>query len=142
MSQSPPRILGLIVVAASLQIYLLAGCQAPLKTLPSGLQYADLRTGTGAEVRTGHRAAVEFESWLQDGKQIGSSKERGIPFEFEVGGQDAIRGLSEGVRGMKVGGKRKLVVPPRLAYGDAGTPNGLVPPKATLVYEVEVVGVR
>jgi len=109
-------------------------------TTDSGLQYDDLQVGDGAEATPGQTVTVHYTGWLTDGKKFDSSKDRNDPFAFVLGGGMVIRGWDEGVAGMKVGGKRKLVIPPELGYGARGA-GGVVPPNATLVFEVELLDV-
>ncbi len=107
---------------------------------PSGLYLLDVKEGTGAEAAAGQVAQVHYTGWLVNGKQFDSSV-GGSPFEFAVGQGQVIAGWDEGVAGMKVGGKRRLVLPPELGYGAAGS-SGVIPPGATLVFDVELIGVR
>ena len=102
----------------------------------------DLAVGTGAEAAKGKMVSVHYTGWLTDGKKFDSSKDRGQPFQFPLGRGHVIEGWDQGVAGMKVGGKRKLTIPPELAYGARGTPGGPIPPNATLVFDVELVGVK
>ena len=111
-------------------------------TTPSGLKYTDLVVGSGAEAKSGQTAVVHYTGWLMDGKKFDSSKDRGQPFSFPIGQRRVIRGWDEGVAGMKVGGKRELVIPPDLGYGAQGAGQGLIPPNATLKFEVELLEVR
>ncbi|HEY5899416.1 MAG TPA: FKBP-type peptidyl-prolyl cis-trans isomerase [Burkholderiales bacterium] len=112
---------------------------------PSGLVIEDLVVGSGAQAASGQRVSVHYTGWLTDGVIVGrkfdSSKDRGEPFMFSLGGGEVIRGWDEGVSGMKVGGKRKLTIPPELGYGSRGA-GGVIPPNATLLFEVELLGVR
>ncbi len=107
---------------------------------PSGLYVLDVTEGSGPEVAAGQTAQVHYTGWLANGKQFDSSV-GGDPFEFLVGRGRVIAGWDEGVVGMKPGGKRRLVIPPDLGYGDAGA-GGVIPPGATLVFDVELIGAR
>jgi FKBP-type peptidyl-prolyl cis-trans isomerase len=107
----------------------------------TGLQYWDLKKGTGSVAKAGQNVKVHYTGWLTDGKKFDSSVDRGQPFEFKLGAGMVIRGWDEGVAGMKVGGKRQLRIPPDLGYGAGGTPGGPIPPNATLVFDVELLGV-
>ena len=111
-------------------------------TTPSGLQYKDLIVGSGEEARQGARAVVHYTGWLLDGTKFDSSLDRGKPFEFVLGRGQVIRGWDEGVATMNVGGKRELVIPSDLAYGERGAAGGLIPPGATLKFEVELIELR
>ena len=113
----------------------------------SGLQYQDLVIGKGAEAVTGRPVQVHYTGWLQNpdgsaGKKFDSSLDRGDPFVFPLGGGRVIRGWDEGVAGMKVGGSRKLIIPGALAYGARGAGGGLIPPNATLIFDVQLLGVK
>jgi FKBP-type peptidyl-prolyl cis-trans isomerase FkpA len=108
---------------------------------PSGLKYWELKKGTGAEAKPGKLVKVHYTGWLTDGKKFDSSVDRNEPFEFQLGAGDVIKGWDEGVAGMKVGGKRQLRIPPDLGYGASGA-GGVIPPNATLVFDVELLGVK
>jgi FKBP-type peptidyl-prolyl cis-trans isomerase FkpA len=110
-------------------------------TTPSGLKYEDLKVGTGAEAKAGQTVSVHYTGWLTDGRKFDSSVDRRQPFEFPLGMGRVIKGWDEGVQGMKVGGKRKLTIPPGLGYGARGA-GGAIPPNATLIFDVELLGVR
>jgi FKBP-type peptidyl-prolyl cis-trans isomerase FkpA len=120
---------------------------APMNTKTnSGLQFQDLVVGTGAEASAGHQVTVHYTGWLQNpdgsaGKKFDSSLDRGQPFVFPLGAGRVIRGWDEGVAGMKVGGKRKLIIPSELGYGARGA-GGAIPPNATLIFDVELLGVQ
>lgn len=105
------------------------------------LQIEDLEVGTGDEAVAGQQVSVHYTGWLTNGTKFDSSVDRGQPFEFPLGGGRVIQGWDQGVAGMKVGGKRRLTIPPHLAYGQGGAGGGLIPPNATLVFEVELLGV-
>ncbi|HXF94136.1 MAG TPA: FKBP-type peptidyl-prolyl cis-trans isomerase [Nitrospiraceae bacterium] len=107
----------------------------------SGLRYVDLVVGTGRQAELGDTATVHYTGWLENGKQFDSSRDRGEPFSFRVGAGRVIKGWDEGVQGMKVGGKRKLIIPPDLGYGARGA-GGVIPPNATLTFEVELLELR
>jgi FKBP-type peptidyl-prolyl cis-trans isomerase len=109
--------------------------------MPGKLQIDDVVVGTGAEALKGKQVSVHYTGWLTDGKKFDSSKDRGQPFQFALGRGQVIQGWDDGVQGMKVGGKRKLTIPPELGYGAQGA-GGVIPPGATLVFEVELLAVR
>jgi FKBP-type peptidyl-prolyl cis-trans isomerase FkpA len=107
-------------------------------TTSSGLVIEDITEGTGAEACAGQTVSVHYTGWLTDGRKFDSSKDRNEPFEFPLGGRRVIAGWDEGVAGMKIGGTRKLTIPPQLGYGARGA-GGVIPPNATLVFEVELL---
>ena len=115
-----------------------------MNTTPSGLQFEDTVIGSGAQAVQGNQVAVHYTGWLYTngvaGNKFDSSKDRGQPFKFPLGGGQVIRGWDEGVAGMKVGGTRRLVIPPDLGYGARGA-GGVIPPNATLLFEVDLLGV-
>jgi peptidylprolyl isomerase len=122
-----------------------AAAQAPVTT-SSGLKYIDAKPGTGAQPKQGQTAVVHYTGWLYDngnkGKKFDSSVDRGQPFEFPVGAGRVIKGWDEGVASMKVGGRRTLIIPAALGYGAGGAGGGLIPPNATLIFDVELLGVK
>ena len=121
-----------------------AAQQAKPVTTPSGLQYIDTKVGSGA-TGAGKTATVHYTGWLyqngQKGRKFDSSVDRGQPFSFPVGGGQVIKGWDEGVASMKVGGKRTLIIPPSLGYGARGA-GGVIPPNATLMFDIELLAVR
>ena len=116
-----------------------------MQTTPSGLQYEDTTVGSGAEAKAGQHVHVHYTGWLynngQQGAKFDSSVDRNDPFAFSLGAGMVIKGWDEGVVGMKVGGKRRLVIPPEMGYGSRGA-GGVIPPGATLVFDVELVEIR
>ena len=110
-------------------------------TTPSGLKYVDQAVGTGDVAVVGKNVSVHYTGWLENGKKFDSSVDRGQPFSFPLGAGRVIKGWDEGVQGMKVGGKRKLTIPSNLGYGPQGA-GGVIPPNATLIFDVELLGVR
>ncbi len=119
--------------------------QGKIVTTKSGLKYLDLKIGAGEEAKSGASVTVNYTGWLYEngkrGKQFDSSV-GGSPFQFSLGAGEVIKGWDEGVAGMKVGGKRELIIPPDLAYGARGAGQGIIPPNATLEFEVELLGIR
>lgn len=114
-----------------------------LKTMtktPSGLAYKDTKVGDGPAAQPGQMASVHYTGWLPDGTKFDSSRDAGQPFGFTIGQGQVIKGWDEGVAGMKVGGRRLLVIPPDLGYGASG--QGPIPPNSTLVFDVELLGVK
>jgi len=122
-----------------------AAAQAKIMTTASGLQIADSVVGTGASPRTGQTCVMHYTGWLYvngvKGKKFDSSVDRNEPFEFPIGMGRVIRGWDEGVLTMKVGGKRTLIIPPELGYGARGAA-GVIPPNATLIFDVELLAVK
>jgi FKBP-type peptidyl-prolyl cis-trans isomerase FkpA len=110
-------------------------------TMQDGLKYTDDQVGTGAVAQAGKTVVVHYTGWLLDGTKFDSSKDRNQPFSFPLGSGQVIKGWDEGVAGMKVGGKRTLVIPPELGYGARGA-GGVIPPNATLKFEVELLDVK
>ncbi|HLT78495.1 MAG TPA: FKBP-type peptidyl-prolyl cis-trans isomerase [Ferrovibrio sp.] len=112
---------------------------------PSGLRYVDVKTGSGAAARAGQTAIVHYTGWLSEGGQKGrkfdSSRDRGEPFAFPLGAGRVIRGWDEGVVGMKPGGERTLIIPPELGYGARGA-GRVIPPNATLIFDVELIALK
>ncbi|WP_295640162.1 FKBP-type peptidyl-prolyl cis-trans isomerase [uncultured Methylibium sp.] len=115
-----------------------------MQTTASGLQYEDTTVGSGATAQAGQDVRVHYTGWLYNdgvaGKKFDSSKDRGDPFEFSLGAGMVIRGWDEGVAGMQVGGTRRLVIPAALGYGARGA-GGVIPPNATLLFEVDLLAV-
>ncbi len=109
--------------------------------MSSGLQSEDLQVGTGPEAAVGNTVDVHYTGWLTDGSKFDSSLDRGKPFSFRLGGRQVIAGWDQGVVGMRVGGRRRLTIPPDLAYGDRGF-GSVIPAGSTLVFEIELLGVR
>lgn len=125
----------LLMLGVSLQ-----GADKVVKT-KSGLQYEDLKVGDGSEAKAGDTVEVHYTGWLKDGKKFDSSVDRGQTFSFKLGAGKVIKGWDEGVAGMKVGGKRKLIIPADLGYGAAGAGNA-IPPNAELTFEVELFKIK
>ncbi len=109
---------------------------------PSGLIYWDVRVGNGEVAKEGSHVRVHYTGWLTNGKKFDSSVDAGKPFDFTIGNGEVIKGWEEGVAGMRVGGKRQLRIPPDLGYGAEGTPGGPIPPNATLIFDVQLLGVQ
>ena len=116
-----------------------------MQTTASGLQYDDTVAGTGKRAEAGTPVSVHYTGWLYEngakGAKFDSSKDRNDPFEFDLGAGHVIKGWDEGVQGMKIGGTRTLTIPPELGYGAPGSPP-VIPPGATLIFDVELMGVR
>ena len=120
--------------------------ESKMQKTPSGLQYEDVKVETGAQPKTGQTCVMHYTGWLWEsgakGKKFDSSVDRGQPLEFPLGQGRVIKGWDEGIATMKVGGKRTLLIPPTLGYGARGTGGGLIPPNATLLFEVELLGIK
>jgi len=157
VSATPPtyrvvmKLISLTCAAAALAVVALTtpsqaadGAPGKMSELPSGLKYTDSKVGDGAIATSGHKVSVHYTGWLSNngekGKKFDSSVDRGQPFSFGLGARQVIRGWDEGVAGMKVGGKRTLVIPPDLGYGAQGA-GGVIPPNATLIFDVELLKV-
>jgi peptidylprolyl isomerase len=149
-----PRLLSAfaIIVALATSVAITPGNPAiaeqqgsSMTTTPSGLQYEDTVVGKGAAPETGQICVMHYTGWIYDGGKKGakfdSSLDRGQPFEFPLGTGRVIKGWDEGVAGMKVGGKRTLIIPAELGYGARGA-GGVIPPNATLIFDVELLGVK
>ena len=147
------RTLAAIVLAAALTGIVAVGTSTSSQaqatktmTTASGLQIADGKVGTGATPKPGQTCVMHYTGWLYEngakGKKFDSSVDRGEPFEFPIGQKRVIAGWDEGVATMKVGGKRTLIIPPALGYGARGAGGGAIPPNATLIFEVELLGVK
>jgi FKBP-type peptidyl-prolyl cis-trans isomerase FkpA len=137
--------LGLCVVIVYALFWISQAISAAKVTTSSGLQYVDLTLGNGDVAKAGNQVSVHYTGWLQNpdgskGRKFDSSKDRGQPFQFALGQGQVIKGWDEGVQGMKVGGVRELIIPPALGYGQGGA-GGVIPPNATLIFEVELLGV-
>jgi len=115
--------------------------EANVITTASGLQYQILQPGDGAVAKAGQLVTVHYTGWLTDGTKFDSSVDRGQPFQFTLGASQVIKGWDEGVAGMKIGEKRKLTIPANLGYGSQGA-GGVIPPNATLVFDVQLLGAQ
>jgi peptidylprolyl isomerase len=143
------RIIAIIVVvvlAGAAILYMVknragGGSDAALITTPSGLKYSDIVVGTGATPQRGQTVTVHYTGTLENGKQFDSSRDRGRPADFRIGVGAVIKGWDEALMTMKVGGRRKLVIPPALGYGPQGRPPD-IPGNSTLIFDVELLGVK
>jgi peptidylprolyl isomerase len=143
-------LVGLALVTTTAGIFAVAPSTAMAQvgktmTTSSGLQITDSKVGTGATPKSGQTCVMHYTGWLYEngakGKKFDSSVDRGQPFEFPIGQRRVIAGWDEGVASMKVGGKRTLIIPPELGYGARGA-GGVIPPNATLIFEVELLDVK
>jgi FKBP-type peptidyl-prolyl cis-trans isomerase len=140
-------VLLLIAVFLGIVIWIIAGNSAGdksegnLVTTASGLKYLDKKEGTGKEAKAGDFVEVHYTGYLSDGRKFDSSVDKHMPFTFQLGRGNVIKGWDEGVAGMKVGGKRKLIIPGELGYGKAGSPPK-IPPDAELTFEVELLKIN
>ncbi|MDD5530608.1 MAG: FKBP-type peptidyl-prolyl cis-trans isomerase [bacterium] len=143
------KYLSFVVVGAVSFLCAFSGCSSKsskktdnaVVTTPSGLKYIDMKVGTGKVAESGKKVFVHYTGWLEDSTKFDSSVDRGQPFGFDLGAQQVIKGWDEGVVGMKVNGKRKLIIPSALGYGERGA-GGVIPPNATLIFEVELMDVQ
>lgn len=137
--------LALAAGAVGLPVTGTAIAQETTVTTPTGLKIEDTKVGDGATPATGQTCIMHYTGWLyengQKGRKFDSSVDRGEPFEFPIGTGRVIKGWDEGVASMKVGGKRTLIIPPELGYGARGA-GGVIPPNATLIFDVELLGIR
>ncbi len=137
--------LAIITIIAGVTATLTAASAQPVMTTASGLKIIDLHVGSGASPKPGQTCVMHYTGWLYvngaKGQKFDSSVDRGQPFEFKIGEHQVIAGWDEGVATMKVGGKRTLIIPPDLGYGARGA-GGVIPPNATLIFDVELLGVK
>ncbi len=137
--------MALAIIAATAPLGGSIAADSKVIEMPDGLKYTDAKTGTGALATAGKKVSVHYTGWLwkngEKGAKFDSSVDRGQPFEFTLGAHQVIAGWDEGVAGMKVGGKRTLTIPPELGYGARGA-GGVIPPNATLIFDVELLGVQ
>jgi len=134
-------LVGLYVVQATEPRAIAGGKKEKIVVTKSGLKYEDTKEGTGAAAMKGATVDVHYTGWLKDGTKFDSSKDSGKPFSFTLGAGMVIKGWDEGVQGMKVGGVRKLIIPPELGYGARGA-GGVIPPNAELTFEVELLKIK
>jgi peptidylprolyl isomerase len=134
------------IAAATAALSLLAAMPAAAQvTLAGGLAYTDTKLGTGPAAKPGDKLVMQYTGWLDDhgkkGKKFDSSRDHGAPFSFTLGAHQVIPGWDEGIAGMKAGGERTLIIPPALAYGSRGA-GGVIPPNATLIFDVELLRIE
>ena len=138
-------VLALAIAAAVMPLGRADAATNQVIEMPNGLKYTDTKTGDGATATPGNKVSVHYTGWLYNngakGAKFDSSVDRGQPFQFTLGAHQVIAGWDEGVAGMKVGGKRTLIIPPELGYGARGA-GGVIPPNATLMFDVELLGVQ
>jgi FKBP-type peptidyl-prolyl cis-trans isomerase len=138
-------VLALAITAAAPPLGRMDAATNQVIEMPNGLKYTDTKTGDGATATPGNKVSVHYTGWLYNngakGSKFDSSVDRGQPFQFTLGAHQVIAGWDEGVAGMKVGGKRTLTIPPELGYGARGA-GGVIPPNATLIFDVELLGVQ
>jgi FKBP-type peptidyl-prolyl cis-trans isomerase FkpA len=146
----PIRLAGAAVALAILAVSMPVGrsdaADNQVTEMPDGLKYTDTKIGDGATARAGNKVSVNYTGWLYNngtkGAKFDSSLDRGQPFQFTLGAHEVIAGWDEGVAGMKVGGKRTLIIPPELGYGARGAGGGTIPPNATLMFDVDLLQVQ
>ena len=138
-------VLALVIAAAAPPLERVDAATNQVIEMPNGLKYTDTKTGDGSTATSGNKVSVHYTGWLYNngakGAKFDSSVDRGQPFQFTLGAHQVIAGWDEGVAGMKVGGKRTLIIPPELDYGARGA-GGVIPPNATLMFDVELLGVQ
>ncbi len=138
-------VVALAVTAAGMPLAPAAAAQSKVIEMPDGLKYTDSKIGDGATATPGAKVSVHYTGWLYKdgakGAKFDSSLDRGQPFDFTLGAHQVIAGWDEGVAGMKVGGERTLIIPPELGYGARGA-GGVIPPNATLMFDVELLNVQ
>ena len=136
---------GLAIIAACASVVRSNAADNQVTEMTDGLKYTDTKIGDGATAKAGNKVSVNYTGWLYyngaKGKKFDSSLDRGQPFQFTLGAQQVIAGWDEGVAGMKVGGKRTLIIPPELGYGARGA-GGAIPPNATLIFDVDLLQVH
>lgn len=139
LTQTPPA--STILTENNILIASNTMSDANVVTTSSGLKYVELKEGTGATPQSGQTVEVHYVGTLEDGTKFDSSRDRGQPFSFKIGVGQVIKGWDEGLSTMKVGGRRQLIIPPELGYGSRGA-GGVIPPNATLNFDVELLGVK